>query len=245
VIELGVADGVHRVSDAFVNWYLVEEDGRFVAVDAGLPASWDLLGEALGRLGRSRSDLEAVVVTHAHFDHVGFAERARRELNVPVYLHPGDEAIRRHPRRYPSERSPLLYANRTALRMYATVARSGALWAPKIGAVSELVDGEALPLPGNPVAIHTPGHTPGHCSIHLPDRGVAIAGDALVTLDPYTGREGPRLVARGATADSARARASLERLAATGASVVLPGHGEPWREGAAAAAEAARRAEIG
>jgi hypothetical protein len=38
-----------------------------------------------------------------------------------------------------------------------------------------------------------------------------IAGDAIVTFDPYTGRSGPRIVARAATADAELALASLTR----------------------------------
>jgi glyoxylase-like metal-dependent hydrolase (beta-lactamase superfamily II) len=63
-----------------------------------------------------------------------------------------------------------------------------------------------------------------------------------VTLDPYTGLVGPQIVAGAATADSATALRSLDALAATGARIVLPGHGEPTRMGIRAAAEAARAA---
>ena len=69
-----------------------------------------------------------------------------------------------------------------------------------------------------------------------------LAGDAVVTLDPYTARRGPRLVARAATADVDRNLRALDALAATGASTVLPGHGEPWTDGAEAIVDAARRA---
>jgi glyoxylase-like metal-dependent hydrolase (beta-lactamase superfamily II) len=92
------------------------------------------------------------------------------------------------------------------------------------------------------VVVPTPGDTLGHCALHLPDRDVLIAGDAIVTLDRYTGGTGPRLVARAATVDSRRNLRSLDALAATGANTVLTGHGEPWTDGiesAAAAAEAA------
>ena len=97
-------------------------------------------------------------------------------------------------------------------------------------------------MPGAPVVVHTPGHTLGHCALHLPDRDALIAGDALVMLDPYTARRGPRVVARAATADSERALASLDALAATGATTVLTGHGPPWTGGAEAAVAAARSA---
>jgi glyoxylase-like metal-dependent hydrolase (beta-lactamase superfamily II) len=90
--------------------------------------------------------------------------------------------------------------------------------------------------------VPTPGHTIGHVSFHLPDRDVLIAGDAVVTFNPYTGGHGPQIVSGAATADSAQALASLDALAATGASTVLTGHGPVWREGAAGAVEAARAA---
>ena len=92
--------------------------------------------------------------------------------------------------------------------------------------------------------IFTPGHTFGHCALHLPDRGVLLAGDAIVMFDPYTARRGPCLVARAATADSERALASLDRIADAGADVVLTGHGPPWTGGARQAAELARAAGI-
>jgi glyoxylase-like metal-dependent hydrolase (beta-lactamase superfamily II) len=76
----------------------------------------------------------------------------------------------------------------------------------------------------------------------LVDAGVVVAGDAIVTLDPYTGRRGPRIVAGAATVDSERNLRTLDAIAETGASTVLVGHGEPWTQGADAAVAAARLA---
>jgi glyoxylase-like metal-dependent hydrolase (beta-lactamase superfamily II) len=90
--------------------------------------------------------------------------------------------------------------------------------------------------------IRTPGHTLGHCALHLPERDVVIAGDAIVTLNPYTARRGPQIVAGAATVDSRRALDSLDALADTGARTVLVGHGEPWTGGAEQAVLAARAA---
>jgi glyoxylase-like metal-dependent hydrolase (beta-lactamase superfamily II) len=69
-----------------------------------------------------------------------------------------------------------------------------------------------------------------------------IAGDAIVTLNPYTGRRGPQIVAGAATADSRRALDSLDELAKTGARTVLVGHGDPWTGGAEHAVAVARAA---
>jgi glyoxylase-like metal-dependent hydrolase (beta-lactamase superfamily II) len=73
---------------------------------------------------------------------------------------------------------------------------------------------------------------------------VVISADALVTHDPYTDTRGPRIFARGATADSERALASLDLLAGTGAGTLLPGHGEPWTGGAESAVGEARRVGV-
>jgi glyoxylase-like metal-dependent hydrolase (beta-lactamase superfamily II) len=99
-------------------------------------------------------------------------------------------------------------------------------------------------VPGRPRVVFTPGHTYGHSSLHLPDRGVLLAGDAVVTCDIYTGRSGPRVVARAATADSALALRSLDAIEATGAETLLTGHGEPWTAGAASACARAREAGV-
>jgi glyoxylase-like metal-dependent hydrolase (beta-lactamase superfamily II) len=239
-----VAPGVHRIEDAYTNLYLVEDGGRITVVDAGVPPSWESLVSALGRLGRRPADVAAVVLTHAHFDHVGFAERARTTLGVPVWIHENDVPLAHRPMQYTRRRSPLRYLrHRKALPVFAALARGRAVFPPPVRELRRF-SGGALDVPGAPRVIATPGHTLGHCSLHLPDRDTLIAGDAVVTLDPYTGRRGPRIVARAATADPERARSSLDAIAATGAGTVLCGHGEPWHDGAQALVEAARTAPV-
>jgi glyoxylase-like metal-dependent hydrolase (beta-lactamase superfamily II) len=240
-----VADGVRRFDDGIVNWYLIEDGDRLALIDAGFPADWSMLTTALGSLDRNLADLEAVVLTHAHVDHLGFAERARREAGATIYVHAAEERLAASPTTIAkSERSPLRYLNHAATRqlfLKATLAR-----APLAKGVRELVtftDGEVLEgVPGRPRAIHTPGHTDGHCALHLADRGVLFAGDALVTRNPYTGATGPRVVSAAATKDVAQALASLDRLEDVEANVLLPGHGEPWRSGVAEAVRLARAA---
>jgi glyoxylase-like metal-dependent hydrolase (beta-lactamase superfamily II) len=80
-----------RVPHASVNWCLLADADSVTIVDAGLPRHWSLLPKALARLGRRLDDVRALVLTHGHYDHVGFAERARRELGVPVYAPRGED----------------------------------------------------------------------------------------------------------------------------------------------------------
>jgi glyoxylase-like metal-dependent hydrolase (beta-lactamase superfamily II) len=244
-LQRDAARGIHRIEDAHTNWYLVEDDGRVCVVDAGVPSSWDSLQDALSEIGRGPEDVDAVVLTHAHFDHVGFAEKARTELNVPVYVHENDVPLTRHPWRYDFTRPRSLYlaTQVQALPIVAGFLKTRAFWpSPVREVVRYSEDAGTLPVPGSPRVVFCPGHTLGHCALHYPDRDALIVGDAIVMLDPYTAKRGPRLVARAAVADVERNLATLDALVATGATTVLTGHGEPWTGGIAAAAAQARDA---
>lgn len=237
-----VADRVHLLTHAHVNCYLIVDDDGVTLVDAGLPSMWSLMLDTLRTLGRAPEDVRALLLTHGHFDHVGFARRARVELGVPVLVHPADDHLAAHPYSYRPQRNRFLYPLRhpRSLPVLGRMAVAGALTVEGIEDTGELAAGTTLEVPGRPVAQFTPGHTGGHCILHLPERDVVLSGDALVTLDPYTGIRGPQIVASAATADTARAMESLRPVEATGASTVLPGHGEPWRGGVVAAVSHAR-----
>jgi len=128
MLHLSVADGVHRIEDAYTNWYVVEDDGALLVVDTAHPRSWGSLQELLQRLKRDQGEIHAVVLTHAHFDHVGFAERARTELGVSVFAHEREVPVTRHPLRYDHERSRLPYMLRHPGfdRAFAAMAAMGA-----------------------------------------------------------------------------------------------------------------------
>jgi glyoxylase-like metal-dependent hydrolase (beta-lactamase superfamily II) len=240
-IERGAAPDVHRIEDASVNWYLVEAEAGLTIVDAGVPRSWDSLQRVLAEIGRDASEVRALVLTHAHFDHVGFAERARTELGIPVFVHENDVPLARKPLQYTHERarSRYLLTKPGGLPHVLGFLATRAFWPQPLREARPFTGGE-LDVPGSPRVIFTPGHTVGHCALHFPDRDAVIAGDAIVMLDPYTGAKGPRIVAGAATADSEWALRSLGALAEVEAGTVLTGHGEPWRGGTAEAVRQAR-----
>jgi glyoxylase-like metal-dependent hydrolase (beta-lactamase superfamily II) len=243
MLRRDIVHGVHRVEDSYVNWYIVEDGDSLTIVDAGTPAGWGLLHDALDALGRRLAQVEALVLTHAHYDHVGFAERLRSTLRVPVWLHADDVPLSRHPQLFRTEDLPLKYfKNPPFVKVAASFARSRAFFARPLNGVSTYAGEGPLDVPGRPHVIFTPGHTKGHCSLHFADRDLLVAGDAIVTWDPYTGRTGPRLVARAATNDSAQATVSLDKLERIDAGTVEVGHGETYRGGAAEAARLARAA---
>ena len=232
-----VAEGVERfVDQGVVNWYLVETDDGPVAVDAGFPTGWDQIADRVG-------ELRAILITHAHIDHMGFAPRAQEEHGIEVRVPEGDAELARHTLKAArSERNPLSYVVRhgPTRRLYWRALKAGGVRAKTLHDFTTYADGDTLP--GGFRAIACPGHTFGHMALHLPERWVLFAGDAFVMVDPYTDRQGPCLVARAATADAAQAAASLDALGRVDAKVVLTGHGEPWTGGCAEGARRAREA---
>jgi glyoxylase-like metal-dependent hydrolase (beta-lactamase superfamily II) len=230
-----VADGVHRFGTRMVNWYLIERGGGLTLVDAGMRGYWPQLERALGALGRKLDEVEAVVLTHAHADHVGFAHQVKASSDATVWVHERDAEPGL--RRFPPFR---LYLRPTAWPLLAHGLRNGLLATPDAAEVRTFGDGDVLEVPGRPRVRHLPGHTRGNCALHLPDASVVFSGDALVTFDPYRRRRGPRLLIKGVNEDNDQARASLDQLAGLNAQVLLPGHGEPWRDGVAAAVAEAR-----
>lgn len=239
-----IVPGVHRLQHAYVNCYLVEDASGVTIVDAAHPSTWPMLLRALRAIGRPPADVKALVLTHAHFDHLGFARQAQEEWGIPVLAHPEEEHLARHPYRYAHENPRLLYPLRhpAGVRPLLGMLAAGAWHVKGVEQLEYFGPGDELDVPGHPTVVHSPGHTLGHCALFLPGSSSLLSGDALVTFDPYTGGSGPQIVSGAATADSAEALISLRTLAATGARTVLPGHGSAWVEGVQRAAELAYEA---
>jgi len=234
-----IAPGIHRIGDrSMVNSYLLEEAGEVTIVDAGLSGYYRDIPRELAAMGRTLADVRALVLTHGHSDHIGFAERLRRQQRVPVSVHEADAALARgevpNPAKGlgPTRLGPLL-----GFLWFSML--HGGLRTPKLQQVATFGDGATLDVPGSPRVILTPGHTPGSAVLHVPSRNALFVGDALATYAVTTGARGPQVAPF--TADAAQAVASLDRLEAVSAELVLPGHGDPWTGGVQAAVDQVRR----
>lgn len=235
-----IATGIHRIgADSKINAYLIEDGGRVTIVDAAVSGLYrDLPGE-LASMGRTIEDVDALILTHGHSDHVGFAERVRTERHVPVSVHEADAALARgevpNPAKGfgPTKVGPLLGF------LWYTLLRGG-LRTRHIGEVATFGDGATLDVPGSPRVILTPGHTPGSAALHVASHDALLVGDALSTYAVTTGVRGPQIAPF--TADRSQALDSLARIEGVAARYVLPGHGDPWTGGAAEAVRRVRAA---
>lgn len=237
-----VAPGVYGFGSKRVNWYVVEGGDGLTVVDAGVPGHWDQLVDGLDDLGRDLGDVEALVLTHGHPDHVGFAERLRGTADVPVYVHEADAALARGEGEGAPDGAMVLNLWRPAvIGLLVELARGGGTSISPVETVETVADGETLDVPGEPTVLHVPGHSAGSCAVHLDDRDVLFCGDALATLDIKTGYRGDPQLMSLFNADAERAGDSLDRLEGLGTVTLLPGHGDPWRGEMADAVRSARR----
>ena len=154
-----VAEGVHLIQHANVNCWLIEDDEGLTLVDAGLPGTWRHLQDAVHTLGYQLDNITALVLTHAHFDHVGMARRLIRQTGLPVYAHSADHELAAHPFRYAHEspivRYPLRYPK--ALTVLGPMLLAGVPFIRGIDGVRSLAVGEELEVPGSPHGDRHPG----------------------------------------------------------------------------------------
>jgi glyoxylase-like metal-dependent hydrolase (beta-lactamase superfamily II) len=254
-----IDDDVHMVTGSDTNWVIVKDGDTAVLIDTGYPGDRERLYASLAAVGVAPGAVAAVLVTHAHNDHLGSAEHLAVTHGTPVLMH--EEEVP-HARRdflhQVSVGQVLGQAWRPGVAPWAVRAlRAGGTAHIPVSGPRALALGGPLDLPGTPVPVPSPGHTLGHCAYLLPGSGVLVSGDALVTAHPTSRVRGPQLLPDMFHTDRDRALDSLSAFeggAASGgigpvdgvadADVLVPGHGPVHRGGVTAAVASAReRAE--
>lgn len=226
-----VAEGTHLVNGPAVNWVLLTEGDELTLIDAGYPGDFDAVITSIRSIGFTPEQIAAVLITHAHVDHIGSLPRLLSQWQPPVYTS-GQEAQHAH-------RDYLEQATRTdvMLRSWRPRMLIWGLGVMKAGGTEDIRVPEAAPfpsrgaldLPGRPVPVMTPGHTSGHTCFYLPEVGAIVTGDALVTGHPVSKFDGPQLLEDVFHFDAKENRESLHLLSGYDADMVLAGHGPLWR----------------
>jgi glyoxylase-like metal-dependent hydrolase (beta-lactamase superfamily II) len=242
-LERARAAGIHRLeiptpfAVGRVNCYLIEDE-PLTLVDTGPNSgkSLDELTRQLSAIGRSLEEIELVILTHQHIDHLGLveiiasrssAEVAAIDLVVPFVERFGEDAER------DDQFAAALMLRHgipddvvIALR---SVSRSFRAWGARANVTRPLHDGQRLAFRDRSLEVqHRPGHSPSDTLLWDPKRRILIAADHLIahiSSNP--------LVSRPLDGSEQRPRAlmdyieSMRRTRELPAEIVLPGHGDP------------------
>ena len=183
-----------------------------------------------------------MILTHSDSDHTGLTD-VLHEAGARVLIHAADEPKLRKPGPKSGDAKPINIVPHmwrpSFWRLAGGMLLNGGARPTRFEGAETFEEG-LLDVPGRPRVIRTPGHTPGHCAFHFEGHGALFVGDAMCTWNPLTGRKGAQLMPHAFNESDAEARSSLDAIQQIEADVLLPGHGEPWRDGVSAAVAEAR-----
>jgi glyoxylase-like metal-dependent hydrolase (beta-lactamase superfamily II) len=242
-LERAADAGIHclRVPTPFavgrVNCYLIDDE-PLTLVDTG-PNSGKALDELqrqLAQHGHAIEDLELVVLTHQHIDHLGLVEIITEHSGAEVAAL--DVAVQRLANFGEDAERDDEFAGELMLRhglpenvVYAlqSVSRSFRGWGAKARVTRPLRDGDELQLGNRTLQVlHRPGHSPSDTVFWDEERRILIAADHLIK---HTSSN--PLISRPLDGSTERTQAlvtyidSLRKTREMPAEIVLSGHGEP------------------
>ncbi|WP_261131593.1 MBL fold metallo-hydrolase [Bacillus sp. Marseille-Q3570] len=214
------------------NFYLVEEEGSLSLIDAGINTGkcWEAFHESIRCKDFSFEDLDRIIITHNHEDHIGLVDRIVAERNIPVYV--PEKAIHRLKRDKDFFRMRIEFFARLYKEMGC--GEAGEKQIQKLDDAFEnhgkkRIQAELTPIGNETIAglepIPTPGHSPDHMVFLDREREWLFGGDLLIDhissnalVEPD--REGNRIKT------VLELEKSLKELREFNIQVVFPGHGE-------------------
>ena len=211
---------IHRLPVGMTNCYLIKERG-LILVDAGMPRKAELLRKRLQAQSISPKDVSLIVLTHAHWDHIGSLSEWKKMTGCKVAVnHREKEWVEKALKPQPKVLSLWGVLTGISSRMMAAASRFNGTPVD----VTLPDDGMSLePFGISGRALHTPGHTQGSMSVLL-DTGDAFVGD-LAMNGPLM-RFGPGMPSLGD--DSKIVKTSWRFLLDKGAKKIYPAHGNPF-----------------
>lgn len=219
---------IHRIPLGFTDCYAIQGEG-IIMIDGGMSGKARSFLRAVERIPIRPEEIQLIVITHGHFDHIGSVKDIKEITGAKVVMHQLDkDFIEKSFQRLPAG---VTAWGRISIKLLA-------LFKPLIRipttAVDIILGDEGLSLteygiPGR--VIHTPGHTPGSVTVLL-DTGEAFVGDSAMNKFPLRLNPGLPILAE----DFEKVKESWKQLLDLGARTVYPGHGRPF------SAEVVRRA---
>ena len=215
-----VAQGIYQVEGLRASAvYALAVDGGVALIDTCMPGSEAMIEAQLRAAGYSLSDLRAIMLTHAHFDHTGSAAALAARSGAEVLAHRGDVP-------YIEGAAPLPYPS---WFQRASMGLAEGLLGDAIHCqvTRTLEDGEVLEELGGLEVLHVAGHTPGSICLYQPEQQALFSGDLLVHSQRFSAYAAVRFSIPQFSVDPEEARRSARRLLELPIEVLCCGHGEP------------------
>lgn len=200
------------------NAYLVSAPDLVILIDTGCSKNLKPLEQVLRQKELQITDIDYIVVTHAHYDHVGHLAEIKEKSGAKVLAHRDTvDFLKKGHTPFPEGTMLLFKIISNAGNRFFSVGGKFTPVEPDI-----LIEGDYDLLKSELTIriIHTPGHTSGSVCLIINDES-AIVGDALFNVLPET-------VYPPFANDENELIKSWEKLLATGCSVFYPGHGKPF-----------------
>jgi glyoxylase-like metal-dependent hydrolase (beta-lactamase superfamily II) len=201
------------------NIYLINENGPTL-IDAGFPVDLPHIWLGLREARLKISQLDLIVATHYHGDHVGTVAFIKKVSSVCAAIHEKDKAYAIGEEPYERFEVPL------SRLIFYTLLWPMFRYRP-FGIDLTLKEGDVLDLLGGLEVIHTPGHTIGSICLYSRERKILFSGDLIRNENGIL--EGPPTQF---TPDPEAAANSLKKIADLDFEILLPGHGQVLLEGA-------------
>lgn len=215
------------------NFYIVEHDGHHFLIDAGLNNDdcWSSFVYVLTKNNLAIEQIEGIVLTHSHHDHIGLVNRLHEQCSIPVYAHPNATLRMARDKQYLESRAKYLTrtyelmgakkeAKREVIRLMNAIHEKKAQQV--IVPVQPLVEGDTI---FGLRVIEIFGHTQDHLAFYDEKAGMLFAGDHVLkrmatnALIDFTedGKLLPTLV---------QYEKSLRKIKQLSLSTIYPGHGD-------------------
>jgi len=203
--------------------YLLQGEG-VILIDGGAPGRAEVFGRALDGLSIDPREIQLILVTHGHWDHIAQAKDIKALTRAQVAMHAREKHLLENPLRpQPGGPPGVTTWGRILISLLGLYTRSLQISATEVDIVldDKGLDLAAYGIPGQ--VVHTPGHSPGSVSVLL-ETGEAFVGDLAMSQFPIRFSPGLPIFAD----DLEKVKQSCRLLLDLGAKTIYPAHGKPF-----------------